>query len=77
MYDREETRKIEALERELDLSVFRGIVEMKKEAEEFLKSHSVVTDEYRSKQNTVLNCVYLLEGNHIHIPEIDSIEEEL
>jgi len=70
-----------ALEDELDLTVFREIVEMKKEAEEFLKSHSEEkTRKYRAKQNIVLNCEYLLAVSKMPRFEeyesvIDSIEE--
>lgn len=65
------------LQNEIDLSVFREIVKSKKEAEEFLKSHSVDTGKVRSKQNIVLNCDYLLKAEPIsHYLDIEKIVEE-
>lgn len=58
---------------EIDLSRFREIINMKKEAEEFLKSHSEQTEKVRDKQNIVMNCDFVLNAeplsNYINIED--------
>ena len=77
MTDRKDRGEMKPLQNEIDLSVFREIVTMKKEAEEFLKSHSVDTGKVRSKQNIILNCDYLLNADPVsHYLDIVKIVEE-
>lgn len=47
---------------EIDLVTLRAeIIEMKNEAEEYLKTHSEETGKVRAKKNILLNCEWLLE----------------
>lgn len=81
MSHREENREMKTLDIELDLSPFREIIKMKKEAEKFLASASEETPGYRDKQNIILNCDFLLMVRPaLHYLEyesvLDSIDEE-